>query len=671
MPKLTPFVVLLVTLSACSKTPAPTAGSHPVEPTLIDGISLRLVGIPDQRIAPTNAVLLDPENGVDATVLQGHHNAGDGLVVRFQPSSGKTDYLTTPGGQGSWSVLSVGGGEAWLGSHQQAHLYHLKPGANELERIDLPHPDDWIWSIDKASDGNLYLGTYPGGEILRYEIDSGAITNLGPVLPDDGRARYVRSLNGEFPGKLYLGMGAEPALIEWDLKTGQHQNLLPEEYNDRSFVYSVDRVGDYIAAAVAPHVVILIIDPATGSVVHTIPSPTGASMWLGNEQSVFLHDGKIYFGTRGDDTLWAYDLEDGTTTQVAAGLGGPIGIAQDRYMFTRDYFGSYYVYDLVENKVVIKRGTRFEGAGMDIHTLAPGPNGTVVGGTYINQGFFLYDPSADTLFAPGASVSFGGQIDQIVTSGGLIYLAHYTTARLTVYDPGRAWNPGMQDGANPHLVGIAGDDQDRFPTAVVGSDANIYLGSIPEYGMLGGALVIYRPGADSLITHRNVVQDQSVFALVELDGTLWGSTAVTGGIGSKATASSAKVFAWDMKTQTKIGEWTPVDGAHQIWGLDRLPDGRLVGGADSTMFIYDPAMHAVVYDTVAVPEVITKLLVSSDGWVYGLTEERFFRASPDLKTIETIDEDPGWWDSLAETDSGRLFTARGARLFEVVRRNSH
>jgi hypothetical protein len=59
--------------------------------------------------------------------------------------------------------------------------------------------------------------------------------------------------------------------------------------------------------------VILIIDPETRSVIHEIASPNDASMWLGNQQSVFLHEGKLYFGTRGDDTLWAYDLESRTT----------------------------------------------------------------------------------------------------------------------------------------------------------------------------------------------------------------------------------------------------------------------------------------------------------------------------------------------------------------------
>jgi hypothetical protein len=465
-------------------------------------------------------------------------------------------------------------------------------------------------------------------------------------------------------------MGAEPELVEWDLETGERRNLLPEKYKDRSFVYNVDRVGDYLAASLSPHVVILIIDPATSDVLHEIASPNDASMWLGNQQSVVLHDGKVFFGTRGDDTLWAYDLHDRTTKAVAHGIGGPIGLAQNRYLFTRDYFGTYFIFDLDENDVVTSRKTSFEGAGMDIHTLGRGPNGTIAGGTYINQSFFQYDPATDSLFTPGASVSFGGQIDQIVSKEGLIYLAHYTTARLTVYDPSKPWNPGIKENANPRLIGLAGQNQDRFPTAIVASDGDIYLGTIPKYGKLGGALVRYTPGTDTLVTHRNVVQDQAVYALVEIDGTIWGSTTVKGGLGSKPTESSAKLFAWDIQSQSKLGEWVPVDGAQEIWGLDKLPGGKLVGGADSTLFVFDPTMREVVTDTTAVSEVIIKMLVSQDRWIYGLTEERFFRASPDLETVQTIHEDPDWWDSLVETDEGRLFTARGPELLEVIRRSS-
>ena len=71
-----------------------------------------------------------------------------------------------------------------------------------------------------------------------------------------------------------------------------------------------------------------------------------------------------------------------------------------------------------------------------------------------------------------------------------------------------------------------------------------------------------------------------------------------------------------------------VPGAEQIWGLDELPDGRLIGTADSLLFVYDPAADSVVTVAPGVPETIKKIEVSRDGWVYGLNEYRLFRFSP-------------------------------------------
>lgn len=664
-------VLLAVGLGACADVPAAPESS--LEPTQMEGVHLRYVATPDGRLMYTNAALLDPEAGLDATVLQGTHNLTDGLAVRFQPSTGRTDYLRMPGGSGSWSVLPMGGGEAYLGSHQHGYLYHLAPGDTALRRIDLPRPTDdsysWIFGLDRASDGNLYLGTYPEGALLRYDPRTDTVDELGVVLPsDDGRAQYLRNVNGRFPGTLYLGMGAHPELVAYDLATGAKTRLLPEAYQDRSFVYYSDRLGDWLVAAVSPNDAILLFDPERRTLERTIDVPGDGTLWRHNYESLFLHEGEVFFGTDANYALWAHDLDADTTRLVGTGLGAPFGLAQDRYLFTRDYYGTYRIIDLDTEEVVVERTTRFEGDGMELHALAEGPDATVVGGIYINQGFFHYDPAADTLFAPGAAVSFGGQIDALAAHGDTVYLGHYTTARLSVYDPTRPWQPGHDAGANPRLVGSAGEEQDRFPAAVVGPDGKVYLGTIPKYGKLGGALVVYDPATDSLTTYRNIVPDQSVYALVATDSLIYGGTAVMGGLGAAPTASAATLFAWDPATQQKAWERTPVPDARELWGLDRMPDGTLVGGADSTLFRYDAATDSLLATRpAAVPEVITKLVASRDGWIYGLTEERFFRASSDLRTVQTLDVNADYWDSLVETSAGRLFVGRGANLYEVVR----
>lgn len=619
----------------------------------------------------TNGVLLDPEAGTEATVLQGTHNLNEGRAVLFQPSTGRTRYLEMPGGSGSWSVLPVGGGEAWLGSHLHGFLYHLAPGAESLRRIDLPRPTpksyEWIWSLDRGSDGLLYLGAYPEGALLRCHPESGRIEELGALNPDTSRSHYLRSITGQFPGKLFVGMGAQAELMEYDIATGQLTPMLPEKYRERSFVYHVERAGKYLAAGLSHHDDLLLFDPDTRQLVHALEAPDGRGLWMANRNSFIAVGEDIYFTTSGDDTLWAWNPEKDSLRVIREGIGRMVGLAAERYFFFMDAFAVYRILDTVTGEVIHEQPSRFEGNGMSLHALSTGPGQTVVGGIFINQGFFSYDESSQKLFAPGASISHGGQIDCLTTCNDKVYIGHYTTARISVYDPKQPWNPGLQDGANPRVIGEAGNDQDRFPHCLTAGNGRIYFGSIPDYGRLGGALVILDPASGKITTHRHVVENQSVYALAEVEGILYAGTAIVGGLGSAPSAHEAVIFAWDLQEDRKIREVTPVPGAREIWGLDALPDGRLIGAADGTFFLYDPRNDRVTVGPKTLPETVTKLLVSSDGWVYGLTHGRFFRISPDLLTLETIEEHPDYWDSLAESPAGSLYLGRGPELLQLVR----
>ena len=147
---------------------------------------------------------------------------------------------------------------------------------------------------------------------------------------------------------------------------------------------------------------------------------------------------------------------------------------------------------------------------MLIHAISPGPDGTVVGGSYINQGFFVYDPESDVMRSPGRAVEFPGQIDNLTTVGRRVYIGHYTKARFSVYNFDDSWNPGYERHSNPKFLGFAAHEQDRVPTGTVGPDGKVYFGTKPGYGKLGGSIVAINPQTDSLAVFRNVIDDQSM-----------------------------------------------------------------------------------------------------------------------------------------------------------------
>ncbi len=639
--------------------------------TLIDDISLRKIGTGDRRLTLLNAVLLDPQNGADASLLQTTHNYADGWVVNFQPSTGKTRMLDLDGAMGAWAMVRKAD-QLYIGSHQPGILYRYDGEQDKLLPIPIPRPNGeefyFIWSADIGDDGCVYFGTYPEAALLRYDPQDGSFYNYGSVVEGEN---YVRHVNARFPGKIFCGVGAHAALVRVDAESGEKRSILPEKYRHTSFVYHTDRVGNMLMAVVSPMEKLLFFDPESCELLREVDVPEpGAGFGLMNYDNFVEVGEALYFGITPGDNLYRYDYSRNEMTLVAAGVGVPFGLAQDRFLFCRDYFATYRVFDLERNEVIVERSGIFTGSGMDIFALYEGVDGAVAGGSYINQGFFIYDPASDRLTSFGAAVNFGGQMRVIAPYQGKYYLGHYTHARLSVYDPSREWLPGGGPDANPRVIGPIGHDQDRFAATYVGEDGKLYFGTTPEYGILGGTLTVFDPESEEFAVFRHIVADQAVFALTgDGKGTLYGATSVTGGLGAKPTATEAKLFAWDMVKREKIWERQAIAGAQEIWDLLWMPDNRLIGAADSNLFIFDLEKQQTIGQRSAGAGKVLNLVASQDGWIYGNSETLFFRVSPDLQQFEAIDRRPpmSFGRGLLETRAGQLFIGIGADLYEVLR----
>jgi len=423
-----------------------------------------------------------------------------------------------------------------------------------------------------------------------------------------------------------------------------------------------------LVTMVDPKSALIFQDPETYEVLRVVRGPEGLRIWPHNYNSLQPFGEHLYFGTIEDDALRRYSFDSNSFEQVGKRLGHPIGIAADRYLFTVTRLGRYSVLDLATDSVVVQRQSDFLGAGMLIHSISEGPEGSVVGGTYINQGFFVYRPDTDEMYSPGRSVEFPGQIDNLTTLANKVYIGHYTKARFSVFDFDKPWAPGYDPDSNPKYIGRTRMEQDRVPNGTVGPDGHIYFGTKPGYGKLGGSIVTIDPATDSLEVFRNVVKDQSIYALVsDGDRHLFGSTSIRGGLGSRPAVPSSKLFKWDVQTREMVWEQTIVPDTYEMWGLAWLDEGILIGSADSTLYTFDTTTESVISKKTVIPETIKILVPSTDGWVYGMTEERLFRVTPDLKEVEVLDINSGYWDSMTELENGRLFVGRGEVLFEIVR----
>lgn len=641
-----------------------------VSPSLVDGVYFRELGPGNRQLELINAVVLDPEAGLNARIVQTTAQDREALAVVYQPSTGETSYIRMPEADGARAISKIGD-DVFIGTYLEGQVFRWNPGMAQPERFRLPRPNrerlEFVFSIERGSDDGYYVGTWPEGALMRLDPTTGVVENLGPLTDDPPGEYYLRHINGEFEGKLFLSFGTEMAFKEFDLATRSARDILPDRFRDRIWVNHSARFRDMVVALVEPPSALLFFDAASGELVREAEVPSDR-VWPHNYKSLQVFGDDLYYGTIETDDLYRYRFASDEFELVAAGAGPPIGVAGDRYLFTRTRLGLYSVIDLETGDVALRRQSDFQGDGMLIHALAEGPDGSLVGGTYINQGFFQYFPDEERMWSPGRAVEFPGQIDNLVYLDGRVYIGHYTKGRISVLDLARDWIPGNDPSSNPRILGSIKQDQDRMPHGVVGPDGRIYFGTIAEYGRLGGSLTVVDPKTDSVVVHRNVVEGQSVYALVS-DGVsvLYGTTSVRGGLGARPTATEAKLFAWDTESERKTLERTVVDGAYEIWGLDWFDEGVLVGAADSVLFLYEVAVDSVIARRQVAPEEVKKVVTSVDGWIYAMTEERLLRVSRDLGTVEVLDVNEGYWDSLVETRDGRLFAGRGPNLLEVVR----
>lgn len=176
-----------------------------------------------------------------------------------------------------------------------------------------------------------------------------------------------------------------------------------------------------------------------------------------------------------------------------------------------------------------------------------------------------------------------GQCEGMIGYDGKQYMGVYPHNELYIYNR-------LTDREKPQCVGEMSSGQDR-PFAMCSGDGFVFMGTIPDYGKRGGDVVIYNiiTGESRII--KTPVKDQSIISLQYVNGMLFGSTSVWGGLGSVPDDHDAKIFIYDLKNDCMTGCFTPeIPGIeHPTWiGSIKLEkDGNLWGVTGNTLFYVD------------------------------------------------------------------------------------
>nr|MDO8114897.1 hypothetical protein [Candidatus Sigynarchaeota archaeon] len=582
-----------------------------------------------------------------------HTAAGWGRLIRYDYTTNDTAYYDCVGSKGAYGLCEYGG-KIYVGSIQAAAFFCYNPTTDQISYLGDAAGEDFVLTCHPGPDGRIYGATYPNAKVVVYNPANGQIQDLGRMHPTES---YVRDLAVAENGKVFCGIGSKADIIVYDPLSGNKTSILPAQYKNNSFAYTMDTEDDVVYAYMLFDYSVLIFNATTNALLKEVKNASILRQISGGSVLVANLSGGYSRFNRSTHGLDPYTTPPYSLCDVDAGIG---------FSADSQAFAAYNVTTgLPMNTVDVSQ----DGEGMSIFSLGIGPDGCIYGGVYNLLHLFRYSPGTSSLSdlgtpIPGASGEFYSFLD----FNGKLYMASYTYAILSVYDPAQPWNPGTSNTSNPRKIGPVGDEQYRPPALVAGSDGRVYIGSIPTYGKLGGALTAYDPVSDTFDVHRNIIPNQSVVSLTpSIDGSIiYGGSSIYGGYDLPG-GPEAHFFAWNTTTNSTVLDIVPVVGCSAISALVTAPDGTIIGSAGDKLFVFDPVSWEIIHVESSTVGIIKQLVKCTNGHIIGISESFTFRMrlSPNPGDLIGFDYLYSGGTAVAIDNAGKIYMAVGTDLFLI------
>ena len=573
-------------------------------------------------------------------------DAEDGVCLKKMDLNGSSH---------TWGVSVAKDGTVYAGG--DGYFYRYIPGSDEAENLGKPiEGETYFWNTTIDDQDRPYCGTYPNGKIFRFDPKSQSFENYGQMVEGE---QYVRSIVW-VKGKIYAGIGSHAHLIELDPETGAKREIpLPDGCEDAPFVYDLSAAYPKLFAFIKN--VLHIYDLEENRWVGKLENAGSAVSPLDEQGNVYLaKDGVLC-------ALHVETMEIKPTEVPCQGvrIWGMVELSADGFpgktLISANASG-YWLYNPI-TKQYKKTEVKLPGIPVGIQSLTTGKDGTIYIGGYFNGGFASYDPDKDAFTECKAF----GQSENLIEYKGKLYAGVYPKARIYVYDKTKEWK--MNE--NPKLAfTLENEGQDR-PFGLADAGRYLAIGTVPNYGMLGGALTLYDAERDVHEVFRQLVWNQSIICLTYHNGIIYGGTSVYGGLGVKPTESEGKLFLFDINEKRKVWEGVPVPGQKAVSALCVGENGIIWGLTPGYLFRFEPSSRTFehVEQLTDAPdwEKATHfwrgefIQYDPSGYLVGNVRGKLFRYRLADGKTEFLEERIGLF---ARDLHGNAYFARGTELFQ-------
>ncbi len=544
------------------------------------------------------------------------------FLLAVHPDTGQIRQFNGPlsSEMGSWGYTMDHENRIYLGSYYNAHLLRFDPKTEKWDDLGQPAGDSesFICKIATGRDGKIWGGTYPSAKLFSYDPKTGVSEDFGQMDP---KQFYCYPTAGE-DGLIYCAIQFEKInVVVFDPEKKTKTSLLPVEER----------------------------------------KPGRVSLFKGK-------DGKIY-ATLSNSSKW-FLIEGGERL---------VEVSKSDIPFIPKTLPDGRNFQFIDNNIlriwnpVTKEEKEiplhYEAAGSYIFLVGMGPDSKIYGSSMLPLRLFVYNPQTQSLTNLGKVPNVNGEIYSMGPLDEKLYLCSYPEARLSIYDPKRPLRVGNNDDANPRDLGPIGGGQYRPRAMVAGPHGKVYIGSYPDYGLLGGAISVYDPEKNEKRVYRHIVQNQSIASLayIEKFDLIAGGSSVRGGTGTRAIEKEARLILWDPKEEKKIFEIIPVPEAKTILSLAATVDGLFYGITDNEkVFVFDLEKREVkkIFDLGFKEPREISLQLGPDLRLYGLAKEAIFFIDPRNDEVSLVVKPPVPIHSGMAMSGRKIYFGSGASLWE-------
>jgi hypothetical protein len=526
----------------------------------------------------TSVVGPGPVQGSQRLYASIAYTGGTFDILSIDPDQGATVVLHSPvpAETAVWDMVLGPDGNVYMGTVPGGHLLKLDTAHGTLVNLGVPSSSEtYIWAVAFGSDHRLYGATYPHCKLVRYDPATGKMADLGRL---DSTQQYARYLTATNDGFLYAGIGSAAAkVVAYQISSGKMKQILPEGAQVAGFAHTY--VGD---------------------------------------------DAKVYSLT----PLFDYRISGWEATEIAgADVHNPAAqnTLSDGRVATLDEENGALVLHMrraAQNSDATV-ALDYEGEPNQLFRIGLGPDGKIYGSGALPSDLVRINDGGKNDYIGNLG---DGEAYSMLAMGANLLLGTYADgSTLIAVNPEQPFSTDAGSD-NPVFIRISGDDICWRPQAMVaGPDGKVYVGAQAGYGKLTGPLIAWNPTTGSAKVY-SIVENQSVASLTSWKNLIVAGTTIQGGLGSKSVVKDAELLTWDPQNQQIISTSVPVREADTITDLIAGPNGLVYGFAGSTLFEFDPALNQVlrtqhtslsglIYNSVAIDKI---------GRIWGLSSQGIF-----------------------------------------------